>query len=205
MMQMKKARRVVACLVACLAPAALPFAAVADAAKWVVVPERSEITYLSSKMTGNFSTVFENNRFTVFSGSISNAGEVKLEVDLNSVDTRVAIRDERVREHVFDVKNHPRATIGLSVGTVGDKPYPPGYTQKVEASLTMRGVTGRVGGEVSVVRTGDGLLVQTVSPILVNAADYGMTEGFETLKDLVKLFNVPTTIPVSLKLFFAAK
>ncbi len=197
---MKKARFIAACFVACLAAAPLTVAA-----EWAVVPERSEITYLSSKMTGNFSTVFENNRFTVFSGSISAAGEVRLEVDLNSVNTGVAIRDERVKEHVFDVKNHPRAMIGLSVGAIGDKPYPPGYTQKVEASLTMRGVTGRVKGEVSVVRIGGGLLIQTVSPILVNAADYGVTEGFETLKDFVKLFNIPTTIPVSFKLFFAGK
>lgn len=195
-----KIRHLIACFAAGLAAA--PFTAFAG---WTVVPERSELTYLSSKMTGNFSTVFENNRFTVFSGAVSAAGEVKLEVDLSSVNTGVAIRDERIKEFVFDVKNHPRATIGLSVGAIGDKPYPPGYTQKVEAALTMRGITGRVGGEVSVVRTGGGLLVQTVSPILINAADYGMFESFELLKDFVKLFNIPTTIPVSFKLFFADK
>ncbi len=181
---------------------AFPFTAAAD---WTVARDRSEITYLSSKMTGGFSTIFENNRFTNFSGDISDDGEVVLNIDVNSVDTGVAIRNERVIEHVFDAAKHPQATVTLSVGDATVKRYPPGYTRTVEASLTMRGVSRRVTGEVSVTQANDGLLVQTTSPILVNAVDYGMLDGFETLKDLVKLFNIPTTIPVSFKLVFVRR
>ena len=191
--------RSIQCGIACIFLLVFPFAAMAD---WVVASDQSEITYLSSKMTGGFATVFEHNHFKRFSGAISDRGEATLNVDLNSVDTGVAIRNERVIEHVFDVAKHPQATVSLSLGREGMKHYPPGHTQKVEAALTMRGVTRQVKGRVAVTQ-GDGkLLVQTIEPILVNAADYGMLDGFETLKDLVKLFNIPTTIPVSFKLVF---
>lgn len=174
-----------------------PFSVAAD---WTLARDESSVSYLSSKMTAAFSTVFENNRFRVFSGAISDAGDVTLDIDLNSVDTGVPIRDERVKEHAFDAGRHPTATIKASVGPVDKRLF--GRTQTVEAALTMRGVTRQVRGEVSVTRDDGRLLVQTVSPIPLNAVDYGMAGGFEILKGLVKLFNIPTTIPVSFKLVF---
>ncbi len=188
-------------IVACVVLAALPLAAVAD---WVVARDRSAVTYLSSKMTATFQTVFENNRFNGFSGGINDAGEVMLDIDLNSVDTGVEIRDERIRQYVFDVAHHPRATVRLAVGAPAQH-YPPGRTQTVEAALTMRGVTRKVKGEISVARAGDSLVVQTTAPILVNAVDYGMLDGFGKLKELVGLFNIPATIPVSFKLVFVKR
>ena len=173
------------------------------ASDWMIDKDRSAITYLSTKMSGT-NTIFENNRFTNFSGEISRGGEVVLSIDLGSVVTGVAIRDERVKEHVFDVKNHPRATVKLSVGEFEAADYQSGRTQTVEASLTLRGVTHRVKGEVSVAWAGGDLLVQTQSPVLVDARGYGMLEGFEALKNIVQLSNIPTTIPVSFKLVFVA-
>ncbi len=199
---MKNLQRRAAYLIACLLLAAFPLAAVAD---WVVARDDSAITYLSTKMTGGFATVFEHNHFKSFSGSISDTGEVTLDIDLNSVDTGVVIRDERVMEHVFDAGKHPQAQVRLTAKDALEKHYPHGHVQTVEAALTMRGVTRQVKGEVSITRAGDSLLVQTTAPILVNAADYGMLEGFEILKELVKLFNIPTTIPVSLRLVFVKK
>ena len=191
--------RFVRSLVAGLLLAACSLAASAD---WAVDAAQSEITYLSSKMTGGFATIFENNRFRNFSGGISAAGEVTLDIDMRSVDTGILIRDERVVKYAFAADQHPLATVRLSLGEGLKEHYAPGAVRAVEATLTMRGISRQVKGQVSVTRAGGTLLVQTTAPILINAADYGMLDGFETLKDLVKLFNIPTTVPVSLKLVF---
>ena len=178
---------------------AFPLTSVAG---WAIESNQSSITYLSSKLTGNLSTIFENNRFTNFSGTINDAGEVVLNIDMNSVDTGVAIRDERVKEHVFNVKQYPQATVKMSVKDLIVDCCEFGYTQMVEVLLSMRGVTKKIKGKVGVTRRDDRLLVQSVSPILINATDYGMLEGIQTIKELVKLVNIPTTIPVSFQLVF---
>ena len=185
------------CFLASLLLVAWPLSGVAG---WAVDSDRSSISYLSTKMTAAFRTVFESNRFKSFSGGVDDTGEAVLDIDLSSVDTGVQIRDERVREHVFDVRNHPRATIKLPVRELAERRHDAGYTQRVEATLTMRGVTREVRAEISVARVGDELVVQTTEPVLVNAVDYGMLDGFGRLKELVGLFNIPTTIPVSFKL-----
>ena len=176
----------------------IPLLGIAD---WKVDQNHSSLTYLSTKMSGA-NTLFENNRFTSFSGTVKRSGEALLTIDLNSVVTGVGIRDERVKEHVFDVRNHPQAIVKLSVGELEKADYGVGQVRSVEASLTMRGVTRQVKGEVSVTRTGEDLLVQTQSPILIDAKDYGMLDGFETLRNLVQLSGIPMTIPVSFKLQF---
>ena len=186
-----------------LLPFFLLVASSVDASGWTVDKDRSAVTYLSTKMSGA-NTILENNRFTNFSGKIGNDGEVSLLIDLNSVATGVPIRDERVKQYVFDIRNHPQATVKLSVGEFKAADRRSGRTQTVEASLTMRGVTHRVRGEVSVAWAGDDLLVQTQSPVLVDASSYGMLEGFEALRNIMQLSNIPTTIPVSLKLVFVA-
>ena len=173
-------------------------------AGWSADQDRSSVTYLSTKMTASFQTVFERNHFKRFSAAIDDAGEATLIIELNSVHTGVLIRDERIREHVFDTGNHPQATVKLPVGDLA-KYYPPGYTQMVNAKLAMRGAVQKVEGEVSIVYNGDDLMVQTTEPVLVNAVDYGMLDGFGKLKELVGLFNIPTTIPVSFKLVFVKK
>ncbi len=175
----------------------------AYASDLVIDKDRSVITYLSTKMAGA-NTLFENNHFTDFSGEIGHDGEVVLVIALDSVVTGVAIRDERVKQHVFDVGNHPQASIKLSLGELRATDHRSGDTRTVEALLTMRGVTHPVKGEVSVAWIGDDLLVQTQSPVLVDARSYGMLEGFEALKNMVGLSNIPTTIPVSFKLVFVA-
>ena len=85
-------------------------------AGWTLDPERSSVTYLSSKMAAeSYAAIFEPNRFRRFSGGIGDDGEARVVIDLGSVDTGVERRDERVKEHVFMVAKHPQATVSLSL------------------------------------------------------------------------------------------
>ena len=176
-------------------------------ADWKLDAARSSITYLSTKIVaGVHGTIFEPNRFHRFSATIADGGEVRVVIDLDSVDTGVAIRDERVKEHAFAVARHPRATVSLALPQAARRGWAPGETAvyDLSAELDLRGQARPVGAVVRVTGLdGGGLSVQTVEPILVDAKAYGMLDGFETLRALVGLFKIPPTIPVSVNMVFA--
>lgn len=99
---------------------------------WRIDPAHSEvgfmIRHLMSKVRGNF---------TAFSGTLEIAedlesSEVRVTVDMSSIDTRNADRDEHLRAaDIFDVDNHPEMTF---VSTKLRE-------SELEGELTVRGVT----------------------------------------------------------------
>ena len=172
----------------------------AHAADWQLNRERSAISYLSSKQaTADTPLMFESNLFREFSGTIDGS-QVELVVELDSLDTKVPIRDERVAEHVFLSKQYPQATVSATVDGIEQLSY---ERKQISATLTMRGQSRNLQAEVIIERSDPQTLrMQTTTPVLVNANAYGMLEGFTILKQLVGLMQIPMTIPVSFHLVF---
>ena len=175
----------------------------AYAADWQLNKERSAINYLSSKQaTAETPLIFENNLFREFSGTIDGS-HAELVIELNSLDTKIPIRDERIAEHVFLSKQYPQAIISATIDGIEQLNY---ARQQIEATLGLRGKTQDLQAEVIIERINPQTLqIQTVTPILIDADAYGMLEGFAKLKELAGLMQIPTTIPVSLHLVFEAK
>ena len=181
------------------------YAAVAD---WNLNKQESAITYLSNKiLIGSLFSIYEQNQFMDIDGHIGKNGQVRLVVNMKSVDTKIPIRNERIMEHVFKVSEYPQAVITLEAGKqltdIGKMAASGVQVHEVQAELNMVGKTQMVAGEVTMtLLTPDKLLVQTVKPILLDTQGYDMGTGFEALKNIAKLFNIPTTIPVSFTLVF---
>ena len=180
----------------------------AVAADWSLDTESSSLQFLSSKLVReSLAAIFESNTFAKMSGEIRD-NRLVLNVDTASVNTKIPVRDTRVVEHVFQSDRYPRATVTAEIDqqSIEDLPVGVVYVRDVQADLTLRDRTHSVFGKVTVVRTqADQLLVQTTEPVLVNAAQYAMTEGFLTLQKIAKLFNIPTMIPVSFSLHFVRR
>ena len=183
----------------------MPFSVLAD---WALDKQQSLLTYLSSKIVGgSHAAVFENNTFQEIEGSLSDQGQANLVINMDSVNTAVSIRDERIKEHVFQVSQYPQANIALnlpsSVWPIKKMAYNQPQIHTVPANLTMVGKTDQLTAKVMVTRVSqDQILVQTMQPVLLDAKTYGMAKGFETLKNIVGLFNIPTIIPVNFTLVF---
>ena len=171
----------------------------AHAEQWRLDNSESSLTYLSLKMSGERS-IYENNRFKRIGGALGERG-VSITVDLSSLDTKVAIRDERVLKHVFKTAEFPHARITgpkVNVPAVGET-----SERTVEMQLEIRGAAKPVSARVGVERTSDDtLVVQTIEPVLLDANQWALGEGFEILRDLVKLAHISTTVPVSFRFVF---
>ena len=80
-------------------------------ANWTLQPSSSHIHFLSVKATH----IGEVHSFTKLSGSIQDNGQATLNIDLASVDTLIPIRDQRMRDLLFVVEDHPMAIIKTKI------------------------------------------------------------------------------------------
>jgi len=147
----------------------------------------------------------ETHTFNSLSGGISLDGEANLQIDLNSVDTGVDIRDGRMKEHLFAVDTYPVAQVSLSLDYDLVKAVPVGTTQgmDISATLNLYGTDVQLDTQVQVSRLSSSkLLVQNNQPILLDATDFGLEGGIETLKTLANLTSISYAVPVNFNLVF---
>ena len=149
--------------------------------------------------------VVETHTFTTLSGDISADGVATLNIDLNSVETNIDIRNERMREHLFETATFSQAAITLNVdmATLDAISVGGAIQQDINATVDLHGFQVPTAARVSITRlTADRLLVQNISPILVKAADFGLTSGIDVLRDLAKLNVISYSVPTNFTLFF---
>ncbi|TMP28579.1 hypothetical protein CWB99_10430 [Pseudoalteromonas rubra] len=167
-------------------------------------PQSSSLYFVSTKKQH----VVEAHTFENLSGSISEQGAARLTLDLASVNTGNDTRDGRMREHLFDTSLFPHAEVLLAVDYAALTALPIGSTEKqtVTATLNLKGVIAEVTADVAVRRlTHTKVMVQSLAPVLLNATDFGLEPGIETLRTLANLSVISYAVPVSFNLVFEAQ
>lgn len=170
-------------------------------ADWTLLNDESSLHYVSIKSTN----IAEMNRFKTLTGSVSEQGAVELKVDLSSVDTGVDIRDERMQTMLFDVAQFAQATVTGKVDLervtkleVGET-----YTDSITLNLALHGLSKEVSSHVQVTHLADDkVLITTLEPVVLNAADYKLAEGLEALRVIAKLPAISPVVPVTYSLVF---
>ena len=170
-------------------------------ADWTLLNDESSLHYVSIKSTN----IAEMNRFKTLAGSVSEQGAVELKVDLSSVDTGVDIRDERMQAMLFDVAQFAQATVTGTVDLeqvtkleVGET-----YTDSITLNLALHGLSKEVSSHVQVTRLADDkVLITTLEPVVLNAADYKLAEGLEALRVIAQLPAISPVVPVTYSLVF---
>ncbi len=170
-------------------------------AAWVLDPGTSHVKLVSIKNSG----FAETHYFTELSGDIDTAGVAELLINLDSIESGIPIRNERMREHLFETDRFAQASasmvvnrewlLGLAAGS---------ETQTtVAVDLDLHGAQQGFKAELSVVKLADqGLLVSTSAPVLVRAADYALVPGIEKLAELAGLSVIASAVPITVHLNF---
>jgi polyisoprenoid-binding protein YceI len=187
-----------------VAPSSRSSSSVATTAAWTLDTTASYLNFVTTKNTHNV----EVHNFTSLSGDISAAGVATLTIDLSTVNTGVALRDERMRGLLFDVTNYPTATVTVAVPAtlISSLAVGQSATTDISASLNLHGVTGAITTKVSVQKlSANRVLVQSLSPILVKAGDYALTDGVEALRAAVGIASISVAVPVDFALVFDAR
>ena len=81
--------------------------------------------------------IAEVHTFDVLSGSIDDAGEVKISIELASVNTMIQIRDERMQAMLFETNLFPDASITGKVDLEAITAMNPGASEVMEVEMTL--------------------------------------------------------------------
>jgi polyisoprenoid-binding protein YceI len=175
-----------------------------NTATWNLDSSASYLNFVTTKNTHNV----EVHNFTRISGAISAAGVATLAIDLSSVNTNIALRDERMRDLLFQIASFPTATVTLNLpsGLLANLAIGDTSEIQITANLDLHGVTSPVATKVSVQRlSATRILVQNLSPVVVNAPDYALIAGVEALRAAVGIASISTAVPVDFTLIYDAR
>ena len=177
----------------------LPFnTAMAD---WVLDAKESALHFVSVKK----GAVGEVHTFRKLEGTVSERGAAVVQIHLDSVDTTVEIRDERMRKMLFETEKYPLATVTAKVDAALLKALKPGERRVTPLKMAVK-LHGMVQTyEAPVVITGlmnGALAVHSRQPVIVDAADFGLEQGVEALRQVVELPSIATAVPVTFDLVF---
>lgn len=163
----------------------------------------STLHFVSTKNTH----IIETHHFDTLSGFISESGVATLVIDLNSVESNIDIRNERMKNLLFETGAFSEATVTLPVNVDDLNLMVIGSTdtQTIVADVNLHGVTSIVTTDVLITKLSDStLLVESVSPLLIQASMFDLVTGIEALRDIANLSVISYTVPVNFTLFFSA-
>ena len=170
-------------------------------ASWTLDNGASQISFVSVK-AGDAGEV---HRFRQISGSVSEDGTASITIQLASVDTLIPLRDERMREMLFETGLFPTASLRTSIDMDMLNSIEPGDSMNMTASLTLnlRDQKVALSAEMIVARLGDHrLMVSSRKPLIVNAASVDLVNGIESLREIANLPSISKAVPVSFVLTF---
>jgi len=171
------------------------------AGTWRLVEDASSLTFVTIKK----SAIAEVNYFSAINGRIEKDGHVQIDIPLTSVESYIPIRNTRLRSLLFDVKRFPKAVIStrISMNNIKDLDAGKSLALTLKFKLDLHGNDKVLKADVIVVKLANGnLLVMSVNPVIVRAADFGLTAGIEKLREIAGLDRIATSVPVSVMFQF---
>jgi len=167
---------------------------------WSLDSENSTVSFISIKK-GN---IGESHIFSDVTGTIKES-VANVTIKPDSIDSRVPIRNERMREFLFETDTYPTIDIRADVTEILSK-LSPGMSKLVSLPIqvSMHGASKEHLLEARVSMLSDStMIVSTSTPLLVRAADYNMVDGIVKLASLVNNLPIAESIPVSFSLSFS--
>jgi polyisoprenoid-binding protein YceI len=169
--------------------------------EWRLIAAESSISFVSIKNNA----VAEVHQFTGLSGRLGPEGRVDLQVSLASVATGVEIRDQRLREMLFEVAKFPHADVSLDVDAAQIAALPVGghAVLKTSFTLSLHGVSTALPAQMRITRTSEtAWLVVSERPTIVPATSFELINGVDELRKVAGLQAIASAVPVSFMLTF---
>ena len=183
-----------------LAPAAAAQADPLDPG-WTLQPDQSHIRFQSTKN----GTKVEAHGFARFEGRIAADGATEIDVLLDSVDTKIDIRNVRMRFLFFETFNTPIATVQARVD--------PALLPRLAAerrivtslpfTLTWAGVERSLTAEVvATLLSDDRVTIASLTPIPLLIEEFGLMERLAKLEDAAGGVSIIPVVTLSFNLLF---
>lgn len=168
---------------------------------WALKADESHLSFVSVKA----GDIAEVHSFKRLGGAVAADGTATLTVGLDTVATNIDIRDERMREFLFETGVYPNATVSLALdpGAFAGLGIGESLRQDVTAELFLHGMTEEIEATLVVTRLGpDTVMVNSLAPVIIQADSFGLLDGIEKLRELAGLPEITPLAPVTFSLMF---
>ncbi|MBB1332805.1 YceI family protein [Pseudoalteromonas sp. SR44-5] len=167
-------------------------------ADWQVNNDQSKVSFVSIKSN----SIAEVHHFKNVSGSLAENGSLSVDIDLSSVETMIPIRNERMTKLLFETAKFPTATITANLSKQLKALKPGQHVFKgISAELDFHGAKKEITVDVIANLSSQGdISVSSMSPIIINGADFAVIDGIMQLQKLAGLPSIATAVPVSFSL-----
>ncbi|CAI8951985.1 MULTISPECIES: YceI family protein [Pseudomonas] len=179
-------------------------AALSARADWYLDGESSRLSFVSTKNAN----VSEVQRFLVLHGKVDPEGLAQVEVELESINSGIPLRDERMRKELFQIDRFPDAMITTKIDLRPINDLAPGAQLELRLPLMvdLHGKQHEYQAELLATRLDDRRFqVVTLEPLVINAEDFDLAPGLETLRKLAGLSAISLSVPVGAVLIFTAR
>lgn len=170
---------------------------------WSLNGAESDFSFVTVKNTD----VAEAQSFQNLQAFVDTSGKATLAIDLNTVDTGIGVRDQRIRDHLFASGLLPTLYFTTQVNMATVTGLQPGEAEMMtlDGRLSLNGISQDTTADVLVIRTADDrVAVRTARPVMVQGGDFELVGGIETLRSLAGLSAIGQTVPVYFNLSFSA-
>ncbi len=170
-------------------------------AGWQLDSNNALVSFVSIKNN----TIAELHRFDELQGGIDASGKATVNISLASVNTGIEIRDQRLQELLFDTASFPQATISTQLDQQWLSALLPGQPRALDLDfvVAVHGKQQTISALVSLIIDARGNLhVESMQPILLDAAQFGLIEGIGKLQELAALQAIATAVPVTFAMVF---
>ncbi|MGF6114122.1 YceI family protein [Pseudomonas sp. ADAK2] len=173
-------------------------------ADWYLDGESSRLSFISTK-NANISEV---QRFLVLHGKVDPKGLAQVEVEMDSVNSGIPLRDERMRKDLFEIQTFPDAVISAQIDLRPINDLAPGAQLELRLPVTvnLHGKQHEYNTELLATRLDDRRFqVVTLEPLVINAEDFDLAPGLDGLRKVAGLSAISLSVPVSAVLIFTAR
>ena len=161
-------------------------------ADWQVQPENSAINFVSTKQ----SHIREVHQIQSFDVSVQDEKQVSLKLDLSSVESGIPIRNERMREMLFDVSNFRYATLTFQLPTSLNT-ITKATRYEISAQLQLKGKQAPVQLDILLSPGNEQITATLLKPVIVSAQQFGLEQGVEALRKIAGLTSIGYSVPVN--------
>ena len=178
----------------------LIFSSASVSAEWSLDNEASVLSFVTVKAEH----IAEAHTFTSLNGSLGADGQLSVEIQLASVDTLIPIRNERMREMLFEIDVFPVASLSAQVdleelSSLGIGGW---VDQEIPLILALHGNTVGMDAAVRITQLKSGYSASLLSPLILSADNVGLAAGVEKLRQVAGLPSISRSVPVSFNVTF---
>ena len=173
-------------------------------ASWYLDGESSRLSFITTQNAN----VANKHRFLVLHGKVDRKGHAQLRIEMDSVNSAVPLRDERMRDQLFDFKHFPEAQITAQINLQPINELAPGAQVELRLPVTvsLRGKQHTYEAELLATRLDEQRFqVVTLEPLMLQAEDFGLQPELETLRKSAGLSAISFSVPVNAVLIFTAR